>query len=224
MLSPKQAEKCSLSISIRRAVPLCTSGYGITEAGSLCYAERRGSARHLDRDGALSLVPSGPVFAEARQRFSGVLATELLARCFRGLKAVGRRDRRLSPSLDMLTLNALRVSRYVAIPVEANRLALKSVQQTLETVALARQDNRVLEMTAVIVCRSHPRRRIHREVVSELEKTFPDKNGSHRPGERAAGRGARRRVSRWERTRLTRRALPTTGPLLNGYRRECFGD
>ena len=30
-------------------------------------------------------------------------------------------------------------------------------------------------MTAVIVCRSHPRRRIHREVVSELEKTFPDR-------------------------------------------------
>ena len=124
----------------------------------------------------LALVPSGPVFAEARQRFSGVLATELLSRCFS--RTEGSWDLVIvdcPPSLDMLTLNALRVSRYVVIPVEANRLALESVRQTLETVALARKDNRVLEMTGVIICRSHPRRRIHREVAGELEETFPDR-------------------------------------------------
>jgi len=124
----------------------------------------------------LALVPSGPVFAEARQRFSGVLATELLSRSFS--RTEGSWDLVIvdcPPSLDMLTLNALRVSRYVVVPVEANRLALESVRQTLETVALARKDNRAIEMTAIIVCRSHPRRRIHREIVDELEKTFPRK-------------------------------------------------
>ncbi len=152
---------------------------GIRDNGSrLLYAMQNAVALPVTSTATerLSLVPSGPVFAEARQRFSGVLATELLARCFS--RTEGPWDVVIvdcPPSLDMLTLNALRVSRYVAIPVEANRLALESVQQTLETVALARQDNRVLEMTAVIVCRSHPRRRIHREVVSELEKTFPDR-------------------------------------------------
>src|SRR5208283_2993177 len=102
--------------------------------------------------------------AEARQRFSGVLATELLHRCFS--RTEGPWDLVIvdcPPSLDMLTLNALRVSRYVIIPVEANRLALESVRQTLETIASARKDNRLLEMVAVVVCRSHPRRRIHRE-------------------------------------------------------------
>jgi len=75
----------------------------------------------------------------------------------------------------MLTWNALRVTRHVVIPVEANRLALQSVRQTMETMALARKENRVLELAAVIVCRAHPRRRIHREVVSELEKSLPHK-------------------------------------------------
>jgi chromosome partitioning protein len=124
----------------------------------------------------LALVPSGPVFADARQRFSGVLATELLSRCFS--RTEGPWDIAIvdcPPSLDMLTLNALRVSSHVVIPVEANRLALRSLRQTLETIELARKDNRSIELLAIIVCRSHPRRRIHKEVMSEIEKTFPGK-------------------------------------------------
>jgi len=152
---------------------------GIRDDGSrLLYAMQNAVALPVTPTAIerLALVPSGPVFAEARQRFSGVLATELLSRCFS--RTQGPWEAVIvdcPPSLDMLTLNALRVSRYVVIPVEANRLALESVRQTLETVALARKDNRALEMTAIIVCRSHPRRRIHREIVDELEKTFPGK-------------------------------------------------
>ncbi len=150
---------------------------GIQDNGSgLLYAMQNGVALPVISTGVegLALVPSGPVFAEARQRFSGVLATELLSRCFS--RTEGPWDLVIvdcPPSLDMLTLNALRVSRHVVIPVEANRLALESMRQTVETITLARKDNRALEMTAVIVCRSHPRRRIHREVMNELEKTFP---------------------------------------------------
>ena len=75
----------------------------------------------------------------------------------------------------MLTLNALRVSRHVVIPVEANRLAFGSLRQTVETIESARKDNRALDLLAIIVCRSHPRHRIHREVMSEIEKAFPGK-------------------------------------------------
>ena len=152
---------------------------GIRDDGSrLLYAMQNAVALPVTSTAMerLSLVPSGPVFAEARQRFSGVLATELLARCFS--RTQGPWDLVIvdcPPSLDMLTLNALRVSRYVVIPVEANHLALESVRQTLETIASARKDNRLLEMTAVMVCRSHPRRRIHKEIVRKLEKTFPGK-------------------------------------------------
>jgi chromosome partitioning protein len=156
-----------------------TAHLGIQDNGSrLLYAMQNAVALPVLTTGVerLALVPSGPDFAEARQRFSGVLATELLSRSFS--RTEGPWDLVVvdcPPSLDMLTLNALRVSRHVIIPVEANRLALRSVQQTIETIAAARKDNRALEMTAVIVCRSHPRRCIHREVMGELEKMFPGK-------------------------------------------------
>jgi len=152
---------------------------GIRDDGSrLLYAMQNAVALPVASTAIerLSVVPSGPVFAEARQRFSGVLATELLARSFS--RTEGQWDLVIvdcPPSLDMLTLNALRVSRYVVIPVEANHLALESVRQTIETIASARKDNRLLEMMAVVVCRSHPKRRIHREILGELEKTFPGK-------------------------------------------------
>ena len=156
-----------------------TMHLGIRDDGSgLLYAMQNAVALPVVSTGVerLALVPAGPVFAEARQRFSGVLANELLSRCFS--RTEGPWDLAIvdcPPSLDMLTLNALRVSRHVVIPIEANRLVLGSLQQTVETIASARKDNRVLELLAIIVCRSHPRHRIHREVMSEIEKTFPGK-------------------------------------------------
>ncbi len=152
---------------------------GIRDDGSgLLYAMQNAVALPVVATGIerLALVPTGPIFAEARQRFSGVLATELLSRCFSRTK--GAWDLAIvdcPPSLDMLTLNALRVSRHVVIPVEANRLALGSLRQTVETIVSARKDNRALEVLAIVVCRSHPRRRLHREVMAEIEKTFPGK-------------------------------------------------
>ena len=53
---------------------------GIRDNGSrLLYAMQNAVALPVTSTATerLSLVPSGPVFAEARQRFSGVLATEL---------------------------------------------------------------------------------------------------------------------------------------------------
>jgi chromosome partitioning protein len=151
---------------------------GVRDDGSrLLYAMQNAVALPVvSTEAGLALVPSGPVFAEARQRFTGVLATELLSRSFS--RTEGPWDLVVvdcPPSLDMLTLNALRVSRYVVVPVEASRLAAESVRQTVDTIDSVRKTNRILEMTAVIVCRSHPRRRLHREVVGELEKAYPGK-------------------------------------------------
>ena len=198
---------------------------GIRDDGSgLLYAMQNAVALPVVSTGVerLALVPSGPVFAEARQRFSGVLATELLSRCFS--RTEGPWDLAIvdcPPSLDMLTLNALRVSRYVVIPVEANRLALGSLQQTVETIASARKDNRALELLAVIVCRSHPRRRIHREVMARSRRPSPVR------WLRSSGRTSRWRrrpvlVCRSRCMRLIRRAQPTTGRLRGGYGRDSL--
>jgi len=124
----------------------------------------------------MSLVPSGPVFAEARQRFTGVLGTELLARSFS--RTAGSWDVVIvdcPPSLDMLTMNALRVSRHVLVPLEANRLAMNSLGQVVETVGLVKKENRSLEILGIVVCRAHPRHRIHKSIMTDIERAFPGK-------------------------------------------------
>jgi len=124
----------------------------------------------------LYLVPSGPGLVEARRRFSGALGLELLRRCLE--RTPGDWDRVLidcPPGEEILTLGALRASRYVLIPVEVHFLGLNGINQILKTVSSVREGNPLLEIGAVIPCRAHPRRIIHREIMEKLEVLFPGK-------------------------------------------------
>jgi chromosome partitioning protein len=156
-----------------------TVHFGIESDGSdLLKAMQNAVSLPVVRTGVdkMSLVPSGPAFAEARQRFTGVLGTELLARSFS--RTEGSWDLVIvdcPPSLDMLTMNALRVSRHILVPLEANRLAMNSLGQVVETVELVKKENPALEIGGIVVCRAHPRQRIHKNIMGDLEKTFPGK-------------------------------------------------
>jgi chromosome partitioning protein len=124
----------------------------------------------------LYLAPSGPGLGEARNRFSGALGLELLRRSLE--RTPGDWDRIVidcPPAEEMLTLGALRASHYVLIPVEVHFLGLNGINQVLKTVSAVQQDNPLLEIAAVIPCRSHPRRIIHREIMEKLETLFPGK-------------------------------------------------
>ena len=124
----------------------------------------------------LYLVPSGPGLVEARRRFSGVLGLELLRRCLE--RTPGDWDRVLidcPPGEEILTIGALRASRYVLIPVEVHYLGLNGINQILKTVLSVREANPLFEIGAVIPCRAHPRRIIHREIMEKLEALFPGK-------------------------------------------------
>ncbi len=124
----------------------------------------------------LYLVPSGPGLVEARRRFSGALGLELLRRSLE--RTPGDWDRVVidcPPGEEILTLGALRTSHFVLVPVEVHYLGLNAIQQILQTVAAVQQDNRLLEIGAVIPCRAHPRRIIHREIMEKLESLFPGK-------------------------------------------------
>ena len=79
------------------------------------------------------------------------------------------------PAEEMLTLGALRASHFVLIPVEVHFLGLNGINQVLKTVSVVQRDNPLLEIGAVIPCRSHPRRIIHREIMEKLEALFPGK-------------------------------------------------
>jgi chromosome partitioning protein len=122
----------------------------------------------------LFLVPSGPGLAEARRRFSGFLGLELLRRSLE--RTPGDWERVVidcPPGEENLTLGALRASRYVLIPVEVHFLGLNGIKQILKTIDTVVQENPFLEIGAVIPCRAHPRRIIHREIMEKLEELFP---------------------------------------------------
>lgn len=124
----------------------------------------------------VELVPSGPSLAIARQRFSEVMGAELLARSF--ARTEGSWDVVLidcPPSLDVLTLNALRLSQHVLIPVEVNRFAVTSLGQMKATLDAVVAQNPNLTVRALIPCRAHPRRRMHKEILAELERLLPGK-------------------------------------------------
>jgi chromosome partitioning protein len=124
----------------------------------------------------VDLVPSGPALSRAAERFSGVLGAELFNRCLartHGDWEVFMID--CPPSSGILTMSALRVSRYVMIPVEANQLALHGLHQMIETLDSMRRENHGPNILGVIACRANPRRRVHREIMADLEERFPGK-------------------------------------------------
>jgi chromosome partitioning protein len=149
-----------------------------SDGGQLLQAMLKAVALPVVRTGCsgVDLVPSGPLLAEARQRFSGAIGTELFSHSLR--RTTGDWDCVIidcPPGMEILTLNALRVSRHILVPVEANTLAMLGLQQMVETVELMRPHNPDLQVLAVLVCRAQPRRRIHGQMMSNLERAFPGK-------------------------------------------------
>jgi chromosome partitioning protein len=124
----------------------------------------------------VDLVPSGPALALATERFSGVLGAELFNRCLertQGDWQVVIID--CPPSLGILTTSALRVSQQLVVPVEANQLALNGLNQLLDTLDSIGGENRRPNILGIIACRANPRRRVHREIMADLEERFPGK-------------------------------------------------
>jgi len=122
----------------------------------------------------VDLVPAGHGLAEARQRFVGTVGSELLMRCLGYTE--GKWDFVIidcPPSFDILTMNALKASAHVVIPVEANYLSYSGLSQMIQAVTSFRPQNPVLAIRAIIPCRAQARRRIHEEFLARMEKLLP---------------------------------------------------
>ncbi len=122
----------------------------------------------------VDLVPSGQELALARERFSGAIGADLLSR------SLARTDGEWKwvlvdcpPGLEVLTINALRAARHVIVPVEASYLGLHGIAQIVDTVRRLAGSGCDVAIRAVIPCRAHPRRRVHREVMQVIESEFP---------------------------------------------------
>jgi len=78
-----------------------------------------------------------------------------------------------SPTLGILTINALTACDEVIVPVEARIMAVSGLVQLLQTVDVVRHRlNNELKISGILPCRVDSRTRHAREVVDELRKNF----------------------------------------------------
>jgi len=78
-----------------------------------------------------------------------------------------------SPTLGILTINALTACEEVIVPVEARIMAVNGLVQLLQTVDVVRHRlNSRLKVSGILPCRVDSRTRHAREIVEELRKNF----------------------------------------------------
>ncbi len=78
-----------------------------------------------------------------------------------------------SPTLGILTINALTACEEVIVPVEARIMAVAGLVQLLQTVDVVRHRlNGTLKISGILPCRVDIRTRHAKEVVEELRKNF----------------------------------------------------
>jgi chromosome partitioning protein len=156
-----------------------SASYGITDQGNeLLNALRKREALPVVPTSVteVDLVPSGPELVTADQMLMGTDNNELLSQCIR--QTAGDWDLIIidcPPSLGVLTMNALMASRHIIVPVEASFLGLNGLKQMVSAIEKVKAQNPDVTIEAVIPCRAHRRRRIHWEIMGNLEELFPGK-------------------------------------------------
>lgn len=80
------------------------------------------------------------------------------------------------PSLGVLTLNALAISEYILVPLQAQFLPFHGMYNLFEAVQMVKKRiNREIEITGIIGTMYNPKKTISREVMEETEKRLPGK-------------------------------------------------
>lgn len=78
-----------------------------------------------------------------------------------------------SPSLGMLTINALATSDKVLIPVQAQFLPVKGLEQLIKTIAkVKRQINPTLSIAGILVTMADLRTNLTKEIIKELHVAY----------------------------------------------------
>ena len=123
----------------------------------------------------LSLVPGDRDLIGAELELTGVEGREFRLKPLLGgdPRRLPAHPDRLSPSLGLLTLNALTAADAVLIPVQCEYLALEGISQLMDTLERVRQAlNPALEIEGVVMTMFDERTNLSRQVVDEVRGVF----------------------------------------------------
>ena len=125
----------------------------------------------------LHLVPSNIELAGAEMELTSVIGREIVLRD--ALANVTGYDFMIldcSPSLGLLSVNALTTASEVMVPLQCEFLALHGISLLMKTIELVKKRlNPQLDITGVIPCMYDVRKGLARDVVVEIEKHFGSK-------------------------------------------------
>jgi len=80
------------------------------------------------------------------------------------------------PSLGVLTLNAMAISEFILVPLQAQFLPFHGMYNLFEAVQMVKKRiNRNIDVTGIIGTMYNPKKSINREVMEETEKRLPGK-------------------------------------------------
>ena len=130
----------------------------------------------IKRDG-LDLLPSNLSLSGAEMEFSTIAGREFLLK--EKLNHSSAYDFIIidcSPSLGLLTLNALTSVREVYITLQTEFLPMQGLAKLLETVGIVKKRlNKKLDITGILCTRFDGRKNLHNEVVEKINQHFGDK-------------------------------------------------
>ena len=125
----------------------------------------------------IDIIPSNLSLSGAEIEFSSLPGREFLLS--ERLQSVHDYDYIIidcSPSLGLLTLNALTSVREVYITLQTEFLPMQGLAKLLETVDIVKKRlNRNLEITGIICTRYDSRKNLHNEVYEKIKKYFGNK-------------------------------------------------
>jgi chromosome partitioning protein len=123
------------------------------------------------------LVPSNIELAGAEMELTSVIGREIVLRdALADIKGYDFLILDCSPSLGLLSVNALTTAKEVMVPLQCEFLALHGISLLIRTVDLVRKRlNPELSITGVIPCMYDARKGLARDVVVEIEKHFGSK-------------------------------------------------
>jgi chromosome partitioning protein len=125
----------------------------------------------------LHLVPSNIELAGAEMELTSVIGREIvLADALANVSGYDFMILDCSPSLGLLSVNALTTANEVMVPLQCEFLALHGISLLMRTIELVKKRlNPKLEITGVIPCMYDVRKGLARDVVVEIEKHFGSK-------------------------------------------------
>ncbi len=128
----------------------------------------------------LELIPASITLADAELELVNVVGRErVLSEALEGALEANKYDFVLidcSPSLGMLTLNALTTAHEVFIAVQPDYFALQGIGRLIKTLNLVKKRlNSEVDVTGIVLCLFNPTRKLSWEVTAKIRGLFKEK-------------------------------------------------